>query len=209
MCNQLKIQQNVCGIHSSSYGTVHDDGRWHRKSQCESCVSGNDPESTFIDFSVNIWRLGSYEDSMRAYGTPLTQRAHFESILHPLGSFLLSCSPWRPLRQLRNVRSLAVSIHETLDSDVFLTSDVTCAPWKWTNVMCETEIEPSCVGIGQKLISVDQKSPMVIVTTFVTFWLRILRIGFIPIVWVESVQFSSPQKYVLQIVKNHGFSMIA
>ena len=33
--------------------------------------------STFIDFSVNIWLLGSYEGSMSAYGTPLTQRAHF------------------------------------------------------------------------------------------------------------------------------------
>ena len=37
--------------------------------------------------------------------------------------------------------------------------------------MSETGIEPSCVGIGQKLISVDQKSP--------TTMLRILGVVFI------------------------------
>ena len=66
----------------------------------------------------------------------------------------------------------------------FLTSDLTCDPWKWTNTMSETEIEPSCAGIGQKLISVDQKSPTTMVTTFVTLWLRILRIFIIPDTWL-------------------------
>ena len=64
-----------------------------------------------------------------------------------------------------HTRSLVTRVLSQTD---FLTSDVTCDPWKWTNVMSETEIEPSCVGIGQKLISVDQKSPTVIMTTFVT-----------------------------------------
>ena len=46
-------------------------------SQYKYCISGNDLESTFIDFSVNIWRLGSYEDSMFVYGTSRAQYAHF------------------------------------------------------------------------------------------------------------------------------------
>ena len=66
----------------------------------------------------------------------------------------------------------------------FLTSDVTCGPWKWTNAMSETEIEPSCVGIGQKLISVDQKATTTMVTAFVTLWLRILRIFILPDTWL-------------------------
>ena len=32
----------------------HVDSRWHRKYQYESRISENDPETTFIDFSVNI-----------------------------------------------------------------------------------------------------------------------------------------------------------
>ena len=51
----------------------------------------------------------------------------------------------------------------------FLTSDLTCDPWKWTNTMSETGIEPSCVGIGQKLISVDRKVSTTMVMTFPTF----------------------------------------
>ena len=39
----------------------------------------------------------------------------------------------------------------------FLTPDVTFDPYKWTNTLSETGIEPSRVGIGQKLISVDRK----------------------------------------------------
>jgi len=51
-----------------------------------------------------------------------------------------------------------------------------------------TEIEPSCVGtcvgIGQKLTSVDQKLTTTMVTTFVTLWLGILQIFFIPDTWL-------------------------
>ena len=84
------MQHSVCGIHFSSCGTVHVDSRWQWKSQVKSYISENDPESTFIDFSVDIWLLGSYEDSMFTYGTPRTQRAHFQSILRPLARVVFS-----------------------------------------------------------------------------------------------------------------------
>ena len=89
--------------------------------------------------------------------------------------------PWDNSEVCVHSRSLFTRL---LTQTGFLTSDVTCGPWKWTNVVSETEIEPSCVGIGQKLISVDQKSPTSMVTTFVTLWLRILRIVFIPVTWL-------------------------
>ena len=89
--------------------------------------------------------------------------------------------PWDNSEMCVHSRSLFTRL---LTQTGFLTSDVACGPWKWINVMSETEIEPSCVGIGQKLISVDQKSPTTMVTTFVTLWLRILRIVFIPITWL-------------------------
>ena len=62
--NQRKIWHNPCEVHSSSRGTVYDDNRWHRKSQQKSWISVDTPKSTFINFSVNIWFLGSYEISM-------------------------------------------------------------------------------------------------------------------------------------------------
>jgi len=58
-------------------GLVHVDSRWQWESQVKSYIFENDPESTFIDFSVNIWLLGSYEGSMSIYGTLRTQCAHF------------------------------------------------------------------------------------------------------------------------------------
>ena len=72
-----------------------------------------------------------------------------------------------------------VSCQETLDSDGFLTLDVTYDPCKWTNMVSEAGIEPSCVGIGQKLISeqlynfvyVDQKDPTAMVMSFRHFLL--------------------------------------
>ena len=42
-------------MHPSSRGTVHVDSRWQWKSQAKPYISETDPESTFIDFSVNIW----------------------------------------------------------------------------------------------------------------------------------------------------------
>ena len=53
-------------------------------------------------------------------------------------------------------RSLVMRL---LSQTCFLTSDVTCDPWKWTNTVCETGIKSSCVGIGQKTVSVKQKRP--------------------------------------------------
>ena len=64
--------------------------------------------------------------------------------------------------------SRVVSCQETLASDGFLTSDVTYDPCKWTNTVSETGIEPSCIGIGQKLISVDQKASTTMVMVFPT-----------------------------------------
>ena len=43
--------------------------------------------------------------------------------------------------------------------------------------MSETEIDPSCVGIGQKATTT-------MVATFVTLWLRILRIFILPDTWI-------------------------
>ena len=68
----------------------------------------------------------------------------------------------------------------------FLTSDVTRDHWKWTNMMSETGIEPSCVRIGQKLISVDRKVLTTMVTTFPVLWLRILRIFILAVTWIWS-----------------------
>ena len=44
-----------------------------------------------------------------------------------------------------------------LTQNGFWTPDSTCDPCKWTNAVYETGIEPSCVEIGQELISVDRK----------------------------------------------------
>ena len=50
-----------------------------------------------------------------------------------------------------------------------LTSDITHYPYKSTDTVSETGIEPSCVRIGQNLFSVDQKTSTVMVITFPTF----------------------------------------
>ena len=57
----------------------------------------------------------------------------------------------------------------------FLTPDVTYDPSKYTNTVSETGIEPSCVGIDQKLISVYRKVYTVMVIVFFYFTIRILR----------------------------------
>ena len=72
--------------------------------------------------------------------------------------------------------SREVSCQEALVSGGFLASDVSHDPCKWTNTVSEMGIEPSCVGIGQKLISVDQKTTTAMVMVFPTLWLKILRI---------------------------------
>jgi len=56
-----------------------------------------------------------------------------------------------------------------------LASHVTCDSCKRDNTVSKTKIEPSCVGIGQKLTSVDWKTPTTMVVTFSTSWLRIWR----------------------------------
>ena len=60
-------------------------------------------------------------------------------------------------------------------------------------MVSETGIEPLRVGIGQKLVSVDQKTSTTVVMEYPTLWLRILRIFFLTdtwILWVQNFDFS-------------------
>ena len=175
----------MCGIHSSSHGTVHDDSWWHRKSQCESCISGNDPDVNIYWFLRQyltpgaIWglyvRLGDTPDATRSFLVDITpSRVICRAILVHRG-------PWDNSEMCVRARSLVTRL---LTQTGFLTSDVTCGPWKRTSAMSDTEIEPSCVGIGQKLIPVDQKVTTAVVTTSDTLWLRILRMFIIPDTWL-------------------------
>ena len=98
-------------------------------------------------------------------------------MLRPLESFLaLFWSRETPETTQKWCEWLAVSCQESLNSGGFLTSNFTCDPCKSTNTVSEMEIEPSCVGIGQKLNSVDQKTTTTMVMEFPTLWLGILRI---------------------------------
>ena len=62
--------------------------------------------------------------------------------------------PWDDSEMIVRAWSLVTRLLTQTD---FLTPYVTCDPWKWSNTVSETGIEPSCVEIGQKLISVDRK----------------------------------------------------
>ena len=85
-------------------------------------------------------------------------------------------SPYNPVWQLINVCSRTVSSHETRDPWLRRASDITCGPCKRVSMMYETGIEPSCVGIGQKLVSVDRK---VSTTMVMTWWpLLLCDLGF-------------------------------
>ena len=90
------------------------------------CISGNDPESIFIDSLVNIWRLRSYGHSMFTYGTSW----HDEPPLRSFLSLFQSLETWDEC-------AVAVSSHETLDSDEFLMSDSSFYPCKWSNTVSE------------------------------------------------------------------------
>ena len=83
---------------------------------------------------------------------------------------LVPRDPWDNSEMCVRARSLVTRL---LTQTRFLTSDVTCDPCKWTNTVSETGIEPSCVGIGQKLISVDRKVSTTMVMAFPTLRLRI------------------------------------
>ena len=86
----------MCGIHSSSHGTVHDGSWWHWKSQCVSCISGNDPDVNIYWFLRQyltpgaIWglyvRLGDTPEATRSFLVDITpSRAVFSAILVPRG----------------------------------------------------------------------------------------------------------------------------
>ena len=83
-----------------------------------------------------------------------------------LSAILVPRDPWDNSEMCVRARSL---VRRLLTQTRFLTSDATYDPWKWTNTVSETGIEPSCVGIGQKLISVDRKVSTTMVMTFPTF----------------------------------------
>ena len=72
------------------------------------------------------------------------------------------------------VRAWSLVTRLLTQTDLF-TPDATCDPYKCTNTVSETGIEPSCVGIGQELISVDRKVSTTMVMAFPTSRFRILR----------------------------------
>ena len=106
-------------------------------------------------------------DATRPFLVVITpSRAVFRAILVPR-------DPWDNPEMIVCAWSLVTRLLTQTD---FLTPDTTCDSWKWTNTVSETGIEPSCVGIGQKLIPVDRKVFTTMVTTFPTLWFRIFKI---------------------------------
>ena len=110
--------------------------------------------------------------AMRSFLSRITpSRSVFRAILVP-------GDPWDDSEMIVRAWSLVTRLLTQTD---FLTPDATCDPWKWANTLSETGIEPSCVGIGQKLISVDRKVFTIMVMTFPISWLRIFEIFLKPI----------------------------
>ena len=141
-----------------------------------TCISGNDPESRFIDFSVNIWILGAYEEFMLIYWPSRTQFTFLVNITSSKVYLISIVVPRDTCGNLEtNVRAQSL-VTRPFDSDRFFTPDATGDPRKWTNTVSEAGIEPSCAEIGQKLTSVDQKVSTTMVMTFPTLWLGILII---------------------------------
>ena len=81
--------------------------------------------------------------------------------------------PWDDSEMIVRAWSLVTRLLTQTD---FLTPDATCDPWKWADTLSDTGIEPSYVGIDQKLISVDRKVFTTMVMTFPNSWLRIFEI---------------------------------
>ena len=178
----------MCGIHSSSRGTVHDDSRW--------LVMTPKISTEILNFCRHPWvkiyrflcqyltpggHIGLYDhlldtaDATRPFLSRITpSRTVFSAISVPR-------DPWDSSEMIVRAWSLVTRLLTQTD---FFTPDVTCDPWKWTNTVSETGIEPSCVGIDQKLISVDRKLSTTMVMTFPTSWLRIFEIFFIPDTWI-------------------------
>ena len=101
----------------------------------------------------------------------------FLVVITPSGVvFRVILVPRDPLRQLRSNCSRAVFCHNTLGRDGFVTSDDSKNPCECANTVSETENEPSYVGIGQKLTSVDQKMFMTLVGSFPTLGFLDLKI---------------------------------
>ena len=190
MCDQLKMQHNECRS-IPVHGTCPC-----RQSVTEKISSQNShfckrPWVNIYWFFCQyltpgvIWglyvRLGDTPGAKRSFLVDITpSRVVFSAIFVPRGVCDNS-------EMCIRARSLVMRL---LTQTGFLTSDLTCDPWKWTNTMSETGIEPSCVGIGQKLVSVDQKASATMVMEYPTLWLRILRIFFLVDTWLYSRNFS-------------------
>ena len=156
-------------VRHSSCRTVRIDSRRHRKSQYKSCISGKTlNQHLFISLSIfDVWGhmgilcspAGHRGRNESIYSRYYVFQSRFSTILLPRGAWDNS----------EMCVSREVSSQKTLDSDGFLKSSVTHdLPLKWANTVSEEGIETSCVGIGQKLISVDRKVPTTMTMTFPT-----------------------------------------
>ena len=117
-------------------------------------------------------------DATRPFLSRITpSRAVFSAISVPR-------DPWDSSEMIVRAWSLVTRLLTQTD---FFTPDSTCDPSKWTNTVSETGIEPSCVGIDQKLISVDRKVFTTMVMTFPTLWFRIFKIFIITDTWLYRI----------------------
>ena len=160
-------------MHSRSRGTAHGDSRW--------LVMTPKISTEILNFCRHPWvkifrflrqylayggHIGLYvclrdtADAMRSFLSRVSpSRAVFRAILVPR-------DPWDNSEIIVRAWSLVTRL---LTQTGFLTPDITCESWKWTNTVSETGIEPSCIVIGQKLISVDRKVFKIMVMTLPTF----------------------------------------
>ena len=172
MRNRLKITQCVWDTLQFAW-TCPFYSRWQWKSQ----VKSYEPESTFIDF-LSIFDACGHVYVIRGLyvhvrDTPDAKRSlSVTSSRVVLSAILARIRIEAPVtcgnsEMCVRARSLVM---ELLTQTGFLTSDVTCDPWKWTNTMSETGIEPLRARTGEKLISVDRKTTATMVTTFPTLY---------------------------------------
>ena len=176
-------------------GTVHVDSRWHTENLSQILHFWKRPWVKIYWFFCQyltpgvIWglyvHLRDTPDATRPFLVDITpSRVVFSAILVPR-------DPCDNSEMCIRTRSLVTRL---LSQIRFLTPDATRDPCKWTNTVSETGIKPSCVGNGEKLISVDRKASTTMVIVFPTLWLRILRIFFIPDTWLLQPYTGAPER---------------
>ena len=143
--------------------------------------------SEILDFWKRLWdTIWSFLDQYFSFRVKWGLYEHLRVTARPTRPKLVDITASRDLfrvifvprdpRDNSEVSVLTRSFcHNTLDWDVFLSSDDSENPWECANTVSETENEPSYVGIGQKLTSVDQKVSMTLVRSFPTLWVWILK----------------------------------